>query len=222
MAGESKRISKEELREDEIAEWIMLAIEYVRERAQYFIGGVAGFILLIFLINLFISKQEEAKLRAAERLGDMVIAEAGGESGRALQLNEQLLEEFEGTPAASKGILLLANRYYRQGRYADAQGLYQRYLKEDAPLDVFELAAWNGLAACLAAQGQFQQAAQKYQAYADAHSSAQPAALALQQAARYYALADDTDSQKRVLERILKDFSRSPVAAKAREDLGML
>ena len=139
-----------------------------------------------------------------------------------MQLNEQLLEEFEGTPAASKGILLLANRYYRQGRYADAQGLYQRYLNDDMALDVFEFAAWNGLAACMAAQGQLQQAAQKYQAYADAHNSAQASALALQQAARHLALAGDTDSQKRVLQRIVRDFSTSPVAAKAREDLGML
>lgn len=222
MAGESKRLSKAELREDEFVEWIMQAMDYVRDRAQYFLGGFIGFIAIVFLINLFIEKQEEAKLQAAERLGDIVIAEAGGDMGRALQLNEELIADFEGTPAASQGTLLLANRYFRQGRYADAQGLYERYLGEEKVLDVLKFAAWNGLAACLTAQGEFQKAAQKYREYADSHADTQPAAIALRQAARCYALAGDAVQQREVLERIARDYAQSPMAAKAREELNML
>ncbi|MBT4386247.1 MAG: hypothetical protein HOD27_05330, partial [Betaproteobacteria bacterium] len=42
MAGESQKLSKEELREDEFVEWIMQAVAYVKARTQLFAGGVVG------------------------------------------------------------------------------------------------------------------------------------------------------------------------------------
>lgn len=42
MSSEHRKLSKSELREDEFVEWIMQAVEYVKERARLFVGGAVA------------------------------------------------------------------------------------------------------------------------------------------------------------------------------------
>ncbi len=61
--------------------------------------------------------------------------------------------------------MCLANRLYAQGQYAKLSRII-KLLSNYGDIDLLVYAASNGLAACLEAQGQLQQAAEKYRAYA--------------------------------------------------------
>ena len=222
MPEERKKLSKSELREDEFVEWIMEAADYVRERSRAFIAGVVGLIAIVVLIQFVLKAEEENHIEAAKKLGQIWMAEEESRSEDAIRLGEELIADYSGTAAAGRGVIFLANNYFAQERYSVARNLYQTYLDEYGALDILVFAAWNGLAACFEAQGNLQKAAEKYQEYASSHKTSLQVSLALFEAARCYGLAGNTSNQQRLLKKITTEFSNSPVAAKAREEMKTL
>ena len=221
MSSERRKLSKSELREDEFVEWIMQAVEYVKERASLFVGGAIAVIVVIMAINYFIESKEADRLKAAALLGDVLMVEQGGEPAEAIRLAEELVASYAGTPAAAQGTVLLANLHYAQGRYAEARTYYQRYLDNYEPVDVLAYAAQSGLGACLEAEGQFLAAAQHYEAYAAQQAGTIREAMARMEAARIYGLAGDSDKQQALLEEVSRTFAQYPIAAQARAELAM-
>ena len=222
MAAESQKLSKEELREDEFVEWIMEAVEYVKERSQLFIGGLAGLVVVILGINHFIESSEAAEVEAVALLGDVLMAEQSGQVSEAIRLAEQLATSYTEAPAAGQGLVLLANMHYAEGRIVEARGYYRDYLDNYEPIDVLAYAAESGLASCLEAEGQLLEAGRYYEAYAGRETGTIRAALALMEAARVYGLAGDGKKQRELLEAVSRDFAQYPVALQARASLGML
>ena len=221
MSSERRKLSKSELREDEFVEWIMQAVEYVKERASLFVGGAVAVIVVIMAINYFIESKEADRLKAAALLGDVLWVEQGGEQAEAIRYAEDLVSSYAGTPAAAQGTVLLANLHYAQGRYAEARSYYQRYLDNYEPVDVLAYAAHSGLGACLEAEGQFLAAAQHYEAYAAQQAGTIREAMARMEAARIYGLAGDSDKQQALLEEVSRTFAQYPIAAQARAALAM-
>ena len=221
MSGESSKLSKEELREDEFVEWIMQAADYVKERAQLFIGGLVVFVLLILGINYIIESQEQAKVEAASRLGELLMAEEEGDAAGVISIAEDLISRFDGTPAAAQGVLVLANRYFAQENFSEGQRLYEKYLEDYGQSEILVFGAWSGLASCLEAQGQTTAAAEKYLEFATGHPQSLQAAMAVWEAARCYGQLGDISRQKELLERVMRDFPELPLAARAKASLAM-
>ena len=222
MPNEQKKLTKSEMREDEFVEWILAAADYVRDRAKIFITGAGGLIALVVVIQLILQAEDENRNEAFKKLGQVWIAEDEGRSEDAIRLGEELISAYGGTPAAGRGVIFLANNYYAQERYSEARKLYQTYLNDYGDLDILVFAAWNGLAACFEAQGNLQKAAEKYQEYASLHKTSLQAPQALFEAARCYGLAGNNSSQQSLLKEITTEFSDSPVAAKARQEMKTL
>lgn len=221
MSSERRKLSKSELREDEFVEWIMQAVEYVKERARLFGSGAVAVIAVIMAINYFMESKEANRLKATALLGDVLMVEQGGQPTEAISLAEELVSSYAGTPAAAQGIVLLANLHYAQGRYAAARDYYQNYLDNYEPLDVLAYAAHSGLGACLEAEGQLLAAAQHYEAYAAQQAGTIREAMARMEAARIYGLAGASDKQQALLEEVSRAFAQYPIAARARAALAM-
>ncbi|MFC1526591.1 tol-pal system YbgF family protein [Candidatus Latescibacterota bacterium] len=222
MQGKKNRPTREELEEDRFLEWLMDAVEYVKARAQLFIGAAAALIVAILAITYVQSARLEARQEAAELLGQAAIADETGRFDEVVSLCEQLTDKYGGTPAAAQATIRLANRYFAQGRYGDAERLYQSYLEDYGDVDVLVFAAWTGIAATRESQGDMAAAAAKYREYADAHGDSDEAAIALMDAARCYGAAGDRAQQREALERVTRDYASSPVLGRAREELSML
>jgi len=222
MQGHRDKPTREELEEDQFLAWVLDAVEYVKERSQLFIGGVAAIVVAIMAITYVQASREEAKIEGSALLGRAAIADASGQFDEATRLHEQLAEEFGGTPAGAQGMVLLGNRYFAQARYADAQRLFEQYLREHGDVDVLVFAAWTGLAACLESQGETERAAEKYRGYADEYGGHLDAAISLADAARCYGVLGAAGDQRAALERIVNDYPKAPGAARAREELKML
>lgn len=221
MSSERRKLSKSELREDEFVEWIMQAVEYVKERARLFGSGAVAVVAVIVAINYFIESAEANRLKAAALLGDVLMVEQGGEPTEAIRLAEELVASYAGTPAAAQGAVLLAQIHYAQGRYAEARRYYQSYLDNYEPVDVLVYAAQSGLGACLEAEGQLLAAAQHYEGYAAQQAGTIHEARARMEAARIYGLAGERDKQQALLEAVRRAFPQYPIAARARAALAL-
>lgn len=221
-ADDNRRLTKSELEEDRFLEWLMETVEYVQQKWQLFAGIGVGIALAILGINYALETQEDKKQEATAMLGEVFILEGSGQADQAVQMAEQLVRNYAGTPAAGQGTLMLANRYFAQGRYDEAETLYQRYLSDYGQTDILVFGATSGLAACMEAKGQMQAAAAKYLEYATTYPQAGEAALALIEAARCYGQAGDSQQQKALLEQILRDYGDSAVVTRARQQLELL
>ena len=159
-----------------------------------------------------------------QNVGDnvMMLADGNGQLEQVIDTGEKLIDEYAGTPSAAHGIILLANRYYRVGRYDEAEKLYERYIAEYGESQALLFAARTGVAACHEATGDLEGAATGYVAYADAHPNDRASAIALMDAARCYRVLGDTQQQGAVLGRVTRDFPTSPAAQRARQELQML
>ena len=129
MAGESEKLSKDQLREDEFVEWIMDAVEYVKERSQLFTYGVIAVVGAILLINYNVESRDTDRIEAANLLGDFMMAEQSGQLAEATRLGEQLVSSYTGNPAEAQGTVFLANIHYAEGRFAEAKKLYHSQRK---------------------------------------------------------------------------------------------
>lgn len=222
MSSERRKLSKSELREDEFVEWIMQAVEYVKERARLFGSGAVAVVAVIVAINYFIESKEASRLQAAALLGDVLMVEQGGEPTEAIRLAEELVSSaYAGTAAAAQGTVLLAHLHYAEGRYAEARRYYQSYLDNYEPVDVLVYAAQSGLAACLEAEGQLLAAAQHYEGYAAQQAGTIHEARAQMEAARIYGLAGERAEQQALLEAVRRAFPQYPIAARARAALAL-
>jgi len=219
MTSERKKLSKEELREDEFLEGIMSAVDYVRDHYQGFAAALALVVFSVLGIEYLISTQQQAREEAASRLSNALMLKEEGRDDEAVQAIQNLLEEKAGTPAAGQGTIALANHYFDQGDYDKARSFFQRYLSDYGDNPVLTYAAQSGLAAVLDAQGQTEAAAAAYRDIARAHAGKLEAALALWEAATCYGRLGDDQQRREVLEQIVKDHDQLPLAAKARRAL---
>ena len=222
MNEKDTKLTKEELEEDRFVEWLMEAADYVQQKWQVFAGGLVVLVLVIYGINYSQQSAANNRVEAMGVWGDILIAEGTGQTAEGVRLAESLVGAYAGTPAAGQGMIYLANRYFQQERYSEAQALYQRYLDEYGDDPALRYGAWSGLAVCLDAQGQHREAAEKYRAFAAQNPGAPQTPLALGEAARCFGLAGDGQAQREVLEELVRDFADSPVAARARQELDML
>jgi len=216
MEERSRRPTKAELEEDRCLEWVLQAGEYVKSRAQLFIGAAVAVVAVVVIANVVKGQRVEARSRASAMIFEANLAEQSGQLDRVLGIAQQLIDEYPGTPAASHGIVLLANRYFTLGRYVDAQRLYQRYLDEDGDVPPLVFAARTGLAACLEAQGELAAAARAYVGFADDHPDHPPSAMALMDGARCFRLLGDAAGQRETLERVIREYPETPMAQRAR------
>ena len=126
MPNEKSKLTKADLEEDQFLEWVVNAGEYIKERRQAFIGGTVAVLAVIIIAGVIVNEQEQTHLMAAEQLGQIRLAEDQGEAAEALRLIEDLTEAYEGTKAAGQGVIILANRYYGHGNFAEAEKLYRQ------------------------------------------------------------------------------------------------
>ena len=72
------------------------------------------------------------------------------------------------------------------------------------------------------AQGQVEQAAQRYEEIAARHKGLAAAGQAMMKAAWCYAQLGDRDKQRALLQSVIDEYARFPVAAWARTEIEML
>jgi predicted negative regulator of RcsB-dependent stress response len=219
----SKRLTKEELHDDEFVSALYAIIRYVENNYPKVLAGI-GVVVVISLIGYFIQESANRRIAAAnDAIGTVQVALMQGNTSTAITNAQSVIRDYEGEPVAGQALTTLANIYFDQGRFDEATTHYRQFLStNDANFGPEEFGAWSGIASSMEAQGNLSGAAQQYLSYADRFSNTAYAPLALFQAARTYKLAGSTDSAVNAYQRIVSQYSDSPAAISAKTELGIL
>ena len=224
MASETKRMTKEELREDEFVEWLVSAVDYIRDHRNAVIVGIFIVVAGIFGIRTFIDTQHQNIRDAAALWGDVLIAEQGGQFTEAGRKAEHIITNYAGSPAAGQATIFLANLNFSQEKYAEAEKLYGSYLDIDGSgkTKILLHAAEMGLLACAEVNGDLKETAISYEALASKYADQSMGAWSLMNAARCFKNLGDIDRSTDILRRISVEYPKLPIAKQARNMIDVL
>ncbi len=124
-------------------------------------GGVVV-IVATFVIFFYLDAQHKKQVAAGEALARALMTEFQA-NGRVAAPDGMLkvANEKSGTQAGAQAVLLAAGALFTQGKYADAQAQFERFMKEYAGHQ-FSPQALLGVASSLHAQGKLDQALAAY------------------------------------------------------------
>lgn len=224
MASETKRMTKEELREDEFVEWLVSAIDYIRDNRNVFFVGALIILGGIVGLRTFIESQEQSKLEASALFGDVLIAEQSGQIIEAIKKAENIVNNYGGSPASGKATIFLANMYYGQEKYEEAKKFYQAYLSgsDIERIDILSHAAEMGLLACSVVDGSLEEVAQAYEELGVKYEGESLGAFSLMSAVRCYKRLGNINHTKQLLNNLKTTYSNLPIAQQAHGMLEML
>ena len=97
----------------------------------------------------------------------------------------KVAEQYPGTPAAQRAILLAAGSYFADGKYSEAEAQFQRLIKEH-PSSEWAADAAYGVAASLESEGKRDEALQSYKHVTSAYGNSAVANDARMATARIY------------------------------------
>ncbi len=165
-------MTKEELRDDPVMDWIQNAIDFVEHNSRWLGVGALAVVVIIVGIVMVGRSQQKAALEAEELLvqGQSQFLQSNY-SGAEVQLRE-LVTTHGGSNAARVGRIYLGDALLAQGRIQEALGVYDDAAGVVGGGDL-EAAAQRGRGAALESLGRLGEASQAYEAAAAMGTSLQ-------------------------------------------------
>jgi len=167
LKPKTKRISKQELKEDKFVKTTLQVKSYMEENYRQVITVVGTFFAILVLFILYNYVQQETRAEANAIFGMAQIEFTNGEYAKASLKLTKLINEYDGTVEAEQGLFLLANINFQQKRYDEAEKYFDQFIDSYSGSDILIGSAYAGLAACKETHNKYEEAADLYVSAAD-------------------------------------------------------
>jgi len=144
------------------------AFAWVEKNRKQVIYGVAALAIAGMAIGYVVWSNKEKELAAGQALSRAFFEQVTGRADAASSADALLKVAAAngGTPAGAQALLLAGSGLFNSGKYAEAQGVFERFGRE-YPGNQLAAQAIYGAGVSLAAQGKFDEAARAYKDSAD-------------------------------------------------------
>jgi predicted negative regulator of RcsB-dependent stress response len=171
-------------------------------------GLIVGFVAAVvigFGIAIYRYNVDQKELAASDALLKLKTSFGSTDLTNQATASEYLkvAQEYPGTTAADRAILLAASALFTQGRYGDAQGEFSKFLR-DRPQSPFAATAAYGVATSLEAQGKVDEALTAYQNLSVRFPNSSILEDAKMATARVYESKKQPEQALRIYDEILK------------------
>jgi TolA-binding protein len=216
LAKRRRRLTKKEIKEDEVAEFFIESVTFVKRHWKKIVG-----IALAVVIGSTIWLTARYERSKAEAEAQTWIWRAGmdmksGNVGSAIQSYSSIIDRFRGTWGHSDASFFLASAQFSAARYDTALTLFESYLNLAKRRDEFTVSSKQGIAQCLEQLGRYEDAASNYRKVQREHPDSPLAPDALMGAARSYELAGDLRSAEQAYSELLELYPNASQAAMAK------
>jgi TolA-binding protein len=219
LAKHDKRLTRRQIKEDKVAEFLVQAAEYARQHSRRILGVVIV-LGIIALVAVFATRQRAAaELEAQNVLARATLDLKQGNFSGALQGYATVRDRFRGTWGYSDATFFSADAHFSTGRYDSAMVFFEQYLNERKRRPGFTVSAQLGVAQCLEELGRYGDAAESYLKVQREHSADPLAPDALFGAARCYQLAGDLKQAETAFKDLIDRYPESRQANLAKMPL---
>ncbi len=217
-----KRISKHSMKEDRLVSTTFKATEYIQKNQTPFVIGTIA-IVVIFGAILLIRWSGSRKLNdSAALLSRAEMVAAMGQMDQYLTDLQLLSDDYTGTTAGKVATLRLANAYFDQRQFDQAETYFTRLIDKYSNDNMAAAAGASGKAACLEIKGNYLEAAKYYQKAADFKSGDLWTPGYLLKAGQNFARAGDKTSAIADYDLIQKQYPNSAEGSPAKRYLAEL
>ncbi len=157
-----KRISKHEMKEDQFVTGMFKLEEWAEGNLKNIVIGVVAVLVIAIAIWVYVAQAGSAEEKAAELLGRAEVEMRTNQTQLAVTDFEEVINKYGSTPAAAQAAFKLANLLYQTGDYAKAEQAFKTYVDKYAIDNYFRHSARRGVAASLAGQARYQEAAASF------------------------------------------------------------
>ncbi len=225
MLTPKKKISKKEIKQDELLKAYVKASSFYYENKRYVSYALTGLVVVIVATLIFINNRRASNEKAATELGKVFpIYDAAsnspamyqqaidGQPDRGIMGLKTIVDNYGSTESGQLAKFYLANSYYNVARYDDALPQFEGFSSGNKLL---QASGQAGAAACHEAKGEFEKAAEAYEKAAGIVSSPLSTPEYLNSAARCYGRAGQKDKAIALLKRLKLDYPTSQYARDA-------
>lgn len=210
MLKPRKRITRREIKEDPLVTRYLQARKILQQYAKQIQYGVAIIILVILGLALMSRNQKRNEASAAGRLAMAELYYYSQNYDQAIQNLGQVADSYAGSKSAGIAVYFIANSYYTQDDYDNAEIYYKTYLNEYSDIPLFTESARAGVAACLENREQYAEAAVLYEQACKDNPHSFEVPFHLEDAARCYLLSGNTEKSKTMYQLILDKYLVNP------------
>jgi TolA-binding protein len=214
----SKRLTKQEAREDRVAVAATQAYEYARRNARWVLGGIAVAAVAIVVALLLAQGRARAERQASSAMTQAQGLYMSGDFSQAATQFQAVADHYGSARSARLARLYEANAQLASGNAADAEQSFRRFLGSSRTDPISLAAAHRGLGGSLAGQGKTAEAAAEYEKAAKIDGDPMLADDWLN-AGRCYLEAGQKNDAVRAFQAVLDQSSQSAAASEAKERL---
>lgn len=203
MVKGRKRLTRKEIKEDEVAQFFLEASRYVQQHSRKFVGLVLLAMIALIIVTVAVRQRRAAELEAQSWVARANLELKQGNVTSALQGYSGVAERYRGTWGHSDASFFAANANFAVGRYDSALVLFETYLNLKKRRAEFTVSCKQGIAQCLEQLGRYSEAAEGYLKVQREHPASPLAPDALFGAGRCYELAGDLPLAERTYSELI-------------------
>jgi outer membrane protein assembly factor BamD (BamD/ComL family) len=158
-------------------------------------------VIVIFIVYGQLKGQTREQARA--ELGIAQVEYSNDNLDNASERLTRLIEEYGSTDEGQQGMLMLANIYYQQKKYADAELYFQEFVDSYSGSNVLLSSGYAGLAACKEVVRDFMTAAKLYEKAANTADDYIESDNFLYLSGICYVKAGDNEQAKEIFRKII-------------------
>lgn len=168
MLKPKKRITKQDLKEDKFVKTTLQVKSYIDENYRQVVTVVLGIFAVIVIFIVYGQLKKESAMEAQAELGIAQIEYSNNNLDKASERLLNLIEEYGSSEEGQQGMLMLANIYFVQNKYADSEKYFQEFVDSYSGSDILLSSGYAGLASCKEVDKDYSNAAELYEKAADA------------------------------------------------------
>lgn len=217
MLKPRKRITKKELKQDQLITTYVKATEFFRNNRKLVSGTITGLVIGVIVVIAYLNNRNSDNLKAATKLSQVLNLFNGGAYQMAINGDptrnitglKSIVDNYGSSETGEQAKIYLADCYYYIGSYDEALKYFKDYDGSDRLL---EASADAGIAEVYEIRGDHQKSAEYYDRAASRDSKSFLTPQYLIGAARNYIKIGKKDRATDLLTRVKKNFPDSPYA----------
>ena len=224
MLTPKKKISRKEIKEDELLKAYVKASSFYYANKRYVSYAVTGLVVVVVAALIFFNNRRASNEKAATELGKVFALYDGantpgqfqlaidGQPDRGLMGLKTIVDNYGSTESGELARFYLANAYYNVGKYDEALRQFESF---STATKLLQASAQAGIGACYEVKGEFEKAASSYEKASGILASPLSTPEYLTSAARCYGKAGQKDKAVALLKRLKVDYPSSQYARDA-------
>jgi TolA-binding protein len=211
----SKKMTKEELREDKVLTAVRRLGDFVQQNLRYVIGAAILVALVIVAVGLWNQSRARAEQNASVAMGQAKALYFSGNYAPALAQFQNVQTQFGSASHARTVGLYIGNCQLALGNPVEAEKAFSALRGKVGDEPLLQSAAVRGMGAALADQGKAAEAAARYEeaARVDGNLLAADDWMACGDA---YLRAQESEKAKQAFETVVSEHPESPRVAEAK------